>query len=970
MSLNPSKIILKLQKRKDQRNEVIQNPQKLPKLDDKHDPMNHTSKIASVRNAEMEIYRSLHTSGVLPTELIPPQFRYSVPEKEPDNGFPPPPDDNDYGAPELYYCDHGDPELDNDSSQSDNGDSEPYVDLSDDEQEQQNPIEDPPITVVDAYLMQMLLQKLEARLTDNNADLAHTDEATFDALLDSQPKEITEAEIKTTFFNLFEATIKGLKTRLYWSAVVDHLVDGSFSYAQFDKFVSDARIDFQDKLDTLALPDARCLVRRVERMLKRVNGCFLRITYCKNRCMAFTDAFKDIQCCQSCKQRRDNKIWFGYFDVSLLIAAILSNPSLVKRMEDYNVKIMNDIFGTKRYKQLCEMKDANGNRLIKSDKDLFFTVMSDGVNVMNKEHLGVDVYCLVIQNLPPDLRYERGFVHIAMSTPSCSDNKYLHTFLYPLTETLKKLSTDGLTVEVVEKMGADDDDDDDAAATTTTNDEPKSIIKTVYGHVLNCTGDMPANAKMASHLAPSATFPCFCCNTERKMLRSVTFLTQKRLYYLLPSEYIINPHDFTVDDYTTAYDDVTDSTKNKVGINGRSAFTTLDSISQPVSFSPELMHLCFENVFKKMCSFLFYVMGENLSRNSNLIYAKMVLCKLFSSCNNVTKEKFMTSKHDGSYLKAIDWKLFLQNFHLLVFYCFEEDLVIQRRRMEKLYNPWNHFKRSRKESDKYPESLKRKLFSLVSELSFILQLVILLEYPEGKFLFLKNWIIGYLKKLEELREVDYVKDRILFVFTFPFHMLLHVVFYMEHFGPLRRYWSFCMERACRTVTLLSNATFSRIQSIGLTSMLNSTFRCILISKINYLAFGMKMELYEKGFNAPEIVFKHVRNATRETTVNSKEQYRYGLHKVSLLKLSGGDYTGKTKLCYFINKEKKRCYGLVCDIFHYTKVPVSAGISTEVTVLAYYPLPKPDFITETFYTIDEPIKVKAIHFLQGSHVERC
>ncbi|GME67534.1 unnamed protein product [Ambrosiozyma monospora] len=211
-----------LQKRKDQREAMYQYPDSLLQLHEQHDPMKNMSKMVDVRNTEMEEYRPLNSSGVLPTELR--DFRYSVPDKNPDDGGPEPDDggpEPDYGGPEPDY-----------------GGPEPYVDLSAEEQgqdqeqqeekNQRDPIDDEevPMSHLDTYLVDLLVEKLEARLTNNNADLVHMSSEPEDL---PQPTETTEAEIKTTFFSLFEASIKGLKTRLYWSAVVDHLVDGGFS---------------------------------------------------------------------------------------------------------------------------------------------------------------------------------------------------------------------------------------------------------------------------------------------------------------------------------------------------------------------------------------------------------------------------------------------------------------------------------------------------------------------------------------------------------------------------------------------------------------------------------------------------------------------------------------------------------------------------------------------------------------------
>ncbi|GMG54585.1 unnamed protein product [Ambrosiozyma monospora] len=589
------------------------------------------------------------------------------------------------------------------------------------------------------------------------------------------------------------------------------------------------------------------------------------------------------------------------------------------------------------------MKDGNGNPLIKTEKDFFFTLLSDGVNVMSKTHMSVEPFCIVIHNLPPELRYVSKFVHVAMTIPTCSDKQYFRTFLHPLVESLKKLSDDGFIVKFDDKE------------------------EHIYGHLYNISGDMPANAKLAAHTSVNSSHPCFCCPIERIFLKGVSY-RKMGIYHLLASEY--DPTlDFTVEDYIEAYCHIED---NLVGIESQSAFTELVSISQPTCFVPELMHICFENIVRKMGIFLFNLVGAG--NNSNLTYLRMIFLKIFSNCNDSSKEKFLTIHHEGAYAKAEDLKLFMQNFYLVYLFRFGDVEIIKdcfRDGGDYYVHGGLNCPRSTRSNRVHEsfEGLRRTAFLSITECSFILQLFILLNYPEDELPFLKTWVLEYSKKLEALKSEVQIGNKVFIMLTFPFHMMIHIPDFMEQFGPLRAFWSFCMERACRTVKFLSNANFSRIQSISIKSMMKTFFESLQISSMDYVPFGMKTSNFRKGYKAPPTVFNAAKEGARyggkRLKKNEVDHSKYTLKRVTCLKLKGGDFTDKTTLCY-INTDKGRIYAWVRGMFHYEHFPtVDENVFKDVTILSYVELPPPEIINETFETGGMKITVKAMHFYYQS-----
>ncbi|GMG56373.1 unnamed protein product [Ambrosiozyma monospora] len=748
---------------------------------------------------------------------------------------------------------------------------------------------------------------------------------------------------------------------------MEDLVHGSYSYAMFKKQVEAIENDFKTYAKDVAFqfPRARKLIRRVEAMLKQVENSFVRVTYCKKRCMAFTGEYKDSTCCQKCGSERDDSIFYGFIDICILLASIVSNKYLSEFMDKNNEKIMKPIFESDRYSELLEMVDDNGNSLIKGKKDFLFTVLSDGVRVMKRQSMQVEPFCVIIQNLPPNIRYTTQYVHLMMSIPVCSSKEYLHTFFHPMIQSFKKLSNDGFVVHTFDK-------------------ETRSYgSKKIYGHVFNVCGDMPALAKMASHVSVNNSNPCFCCPILRRYLKGV-FYKVSSISHLLFSDYRPNEN-FTHDDYISCYRDLMDG-KNIVGIVDRSAFTELASITQPASFTPELMHLVFENITVKMGTFLFVLLGEN--KKTNLKYLSQIFCKRFSSANSSVKEKFLTPYHDGAYLKAVDHKYFVQNFFLVYLFRFGDISIIG----SEFGQGGEYFSGGQKQLPKktlgtnLSESNRKYAFELMVELSFILQIIILLEFPRDELDFLSEWIVAFSEKLEKLKDEAEYKNTVYVIFTFPFHMLLHVPSFMKLFGPLRLYWSFPMERTCQVVTNLSKATGTKVQSIGLTSMLKTFFESLEIYDMEeFDAYSMD---YKKCSNKKgkfkDNVWKTAKNASRNrgTTKNASNNtnnvsmdYKnqvseYGLKIVTFLKLAGGDFTSKTELVYITTRDNKRVYALVDNLYHYTNLPCGLSGQRAVTILAYRKLPEPETITHTFKTGNLEIQVNAMQFYREDVLKRA
>ncbi|GME85314.1 unnamed protein product [Ambrosiozyma monospora] len=352
---------------------------------------------------------------------------------------------------------------------------------------------------------------------------------------------------------------------------------------------------------------------------------------------------------------------------------------------------------------------------------------------------------------------------------------------------------------------------------------------------------------------------------------------------------------------------------------------------------------------------LFVVLGENVQ--TNLSYLNNIFCKKFSSVNDTVKEKFMTMNHDGAYLKAVDSKHFLQNFYLVYLFRFG-DIVIDEPMFSKggdYYIKRQNSGSTRRFGSNRPglsSSERREVYLMITECSFILQLIILMEYPRDELNFLEEWITEFSKKLKEFQFKPRFRNTILVMLTFPFHMLLHIKFFMSKFGPLRMYWSFPMERVCHTVTVLSKAPSTRVQLIGLTTMLKSTFEAAIISgesTVDDVSQEPELKERTKKFDPYDMILKKcydkdlrnevwevARNASRVAgkgpELSPKAQIRpyqlhkdkelikpYGLHKVSHLTLTGGDFSSNTEVCYFM-KDEERVYALVDKLYHYTSLP--------------------------------------------------
>lgn len=309
---------------------------------------------------------------------------------------------------------------------------------------------------------------------------------------------------------------------------------------------------------------------------------------CINGCMLYQkDDTSTVQCQNvDCKEprfstegslRREMKM----LPIGQQMASMLANSAtreLMKYRHNYNpvAGIYQDYFDGSAYKELVRQGFFDG------EDDIALAMFVDGfTSTKSSQSSKLNIVHFINLNLPPEVRYQENYTFQVAVLPGPNNPKsLLDTFLRPIIEELKILSTAGMVVSV----------------------DNTEVCKAKV-HLVMATGDLPASTDLAHHMTFAAKYGCRICQTETTKVGNHTcFLDDPFRVSVRPKSQFVKP-----------------SAENNLGIRSTPIFCELLSFDGPAFFGLDEMHLLGQGLGKTMYDLVTISLGKSYNSAMKLV---------------------------------------------------------------------------------------------------------------------------------------------------------------------------------------------------------------------------------------------------------------------------------------------------------------------------------------------------------------
>ena len=322
---------------------------------------------------------------------------------------------------------------------------------------------------------------------------------------------------------------------------------------------------------------------------------------CIKICCCFTGSYEKLDRCPfpECQEPRYDKsgnprMRFQHLPVGPRLQAMFLNKDIIKLL-DYRTNhtsrpdhpgSMSDVFDGKLYRELCKKFVQVGDqtfdhRYFEDKHDIALGLSLDGFPIFNKRNLSAWPVILINFSLPPDIRTH--LIHLLCYgvIPSPKAVKDIDSFLYPLNCELEKLARGITSLDLRSKE-----------------------MFLLRAFLILIFGDMPAIAKVMRMKGHNGFCPCCFCEIHGvRSTGSVYYVPLARFdgeesydakaLEKRTHEQFLNQAEEVITAQTNAEED---RLSMRYGIKGVPLLSLVGTLTLPLSFPLDFMHLIFENL--------------------------------------------------------------------------------------------------------------------------------------------------------------------------------------------------------------------------------------------------------------------------------------------------------------------------------------------------------------------------------------
>lgn len=332
----------------------------------------------------------------------------------------------------------------------------------------------------------------------------------------------------------------------------------------------------------------------------------VRYDCCPNSCICYTGPYEDLTKCPKCRTNRfrsDGRAekYFEYLPVIPRIRAMAANSSLAQQMRyraheyKYDSAKVTDIFDGAHYRSLLETFVTVGDDQLPfwffaDPRDIALGLSTDGFAPFKRRKKTAWPLILFNYNLPPDVRFHKENIISVGVIPGPKKPWDADSFLWPLIQELLQLA-----------MGI------------TAFDALSKVLFILHAYLIIVFGDIPAVSMLMRMKGHNAILPCRMCMITGIRIpssrASTHYVPLHRLSRAQSHEY--DPADLplrTHASFMRQAQEVQSATSTaaekklatKYGINGVPLLSCLGSLSFPLSFPYDFMHLIWENLIPNL----------------------------------------------------------------------------------------------------------------------------------------------------------------------------------------------------------------------------------------------------------------------------------------------------------------------------------------------------------------------------------
>jgi len=336
---------------------------------------------------------------------------------------------------------------------------------------------------------------------------------------------------------------------------------------------------------------------------------------CPNSCCAYTGPHRDLQACPYCKEPRlyesgNAQKRFTYIPIIPRLKAFLANPKAAMEMayrssHKHDPTTTTDIFDGSHYRSLCSSKvEVDGEKLDHSyfsdPHDVALGLSTDGFAPFKRRKNTAWPLILFNFNLPPDIRFHINHILALGVIPGPKKPHDIDSFLWPVITELLKLLRGIPSYDVLH-----------------------TAFFLLRAYLIICSGDIPAVSMLMHMKGHNGVSPCRMCEIlglrvpdTRATTHYVPLNRSSHPAVHADNTAIVkyNPRDLPLRTHGALIEQarrVQSATTNveldrlakRYGIKGVPMLSYLTSLSFPVSFPYDFMHLIWENLVKNLILF-------------------------------------------------------------------------------------------------------------------------------------------------------------------------------------------------------------------------------------------------------------------------------------------------------------------------------------------------------------------------------
>ena len=356
--------------------------------------------------------------------------------------------------------------------------------------------------------------------------------------------------------------------------------------------------------------------KQVQARIAKLSGFEPQVYHCCiNSCCCFVGPHASLTACPYCHTSRLNgqgrpRQVFVYLPIIPRLQAMLSNPEFAKlllhcaRDHKHQPGIIHDVFDSRRYHDLrAQNVEINGQKLrhryFSDERDIALGLSTDGFAPFKRRKKTTWPLIAIIYNLPPEIRSKLEYVLGLGVIPGPRKPEDFDSFLWPFSEEMLTLAIGIYTFDIL------------------SND-----FFALRAFLILVFGDIPAISMVMHMKGHNGLFPCRMCT-----IRGIRIPNSRNPIHYVPLDRTQHPDVQASLTAIKAYDAaalplhshtqfMADAWKvqfastgadaerfaKESGIKGIPLLSALHSLSFPISFPYDFMHLMFENVIKNLIS--------------------------------------------------------------------------------------------------------------------------------------------------------------------------------------------------------------------------------------------------------------------------------------------------------------------------------------------------------------------------------